>query len=321
MEIVTIDLGGTHARFAIAEVAHGRVAKLHHTVTIKTGHHASLTAAWQEFAATMGKPLPSAAALAVACPVNGHIIKLTNNAWIIEPERLKQDLQLQALTLVNDFGAVGHAVAQMANEDFAHICGPQIPLPQEGVISIIGPGTGLGVAQVLRRGACVHVVETEGGHSDFAPLDAIEDAILARLRERFCRVSVERIASGPGLLYIYEALAALENVPAVFHDIKELWHAALNNHDLLARSALERFCLTLGAVAGDIALTQGAAAVVIAGGVGLRLADFLPQSGFAARFVAKGRFQSLMQAMPVKLITDPQVGLIGAAAAFAQWHT
>jgi len=188
------------------------------------------------------------------------------------------------------------------------------------VISIAGPGTGLGVAALLRRRDHYEVIETEGGHVDFAPLDSLEDKILVQLRRNFRRVSVERVVAGQGLPNLYEALAAIENLDVTIHDEKELWASALAGTDSLATAALDRLCLSLGAVAGDMALAQGAVAVVVAGGVGLRLADYLPRSGFRDRFIAKGRFERRMDEMPVKLITHPQPGLFGAAAAFAKEH-
>jgi len=198
--------------------------------------------------------------------------------------------------------------------------GPDRPLPKEGVISIVGPGTGLGVAALLRKKDHYEVIETEGGHVDFAPLDSLEDKIVTQLRRNFRRISVERVASGQGLRNLYEALAAIEGRDLTFHDDKELWAAALAGTDSLANAALDRLCLSLGAVAGDMALAQGASSVVIAGGVGLRLAEYLPRSGFRDRFIAKGRFERRMDEMPVKLITHPQPGLFGAAAAFAKEH-
>jgi glucokinase len=138
------------------------------------------------------------------------------------------------------------------------------------------------------------------------------------LRRNFRRVSVERIASGRGLWNLYEALGAIEGKPTSLRDDKELWAAALAGEDSLANAALDRFCLTLGSVAGDMALAQGAIAVVIAGGIGLRVADYLPTSGFRDRFIAKGRLERRMDDMPVKLITYPEPGLFGAAAAFAR---
>lgn len=316
-EIVAADIGGTHARFAIAEIADGRVTALGEPATLRTADHASLETAWEHFAATLGRPLPRAAGIAIASPVSGEVIKFTNNPWIIRPAQIDERLGLDGHVLVNDFGAVGHAVAQLGDAHFQHLCGPDAPLPATGVISIVGPGTGLGVAHVLRRDGRYFVSETEGGHIDFAPLDAIEDAILARLRTRYRRVSVERIVSGPGLPEIYAALAAIEGRAVAAIDDKALWTLALEGGDSLATAALDRFCQSLGAVAGDIALAQGAAGVAIAGGLGLRIADQLVRSGFAERFTAKGRFEGLMAAMPVRLVTHPQPGLYGAAAAYA----
>jgi glucokinase len=316
-EIVAVDIGGTHARFAIGEVADGRVVSLGDAVTMKAAEHASLQTAWEAFGAASGRSLPAAAAIAIAGPTQGEMLKLTNNPWVIQPALLPQKLKVERYKLVNDFGAIAHAVAQLGDEHFSHLCGAERPLPEEGVISIVGPGTGLGVAQLLRRGGRYDVIETEGGHIDFAPLDALEDKILAQLRQRHRRVSVERVASGQGLSNLYEALAAIEGRPTAFRDERALWTAAMAGEDSLAAAALDRFCLSLGAVAGDIALAQGAEGVVIAGGLGRRLAEHLPRSGFRGRFVAKGRFERRMDEMPVKIITYPEPGLFGAAAAFA----
>jgi glucokinase len=240
---------------------------------------------------------------------------------VIRPYLMKERLGVDRFVIVNDFGAVGHAVATLGDDQFRHLCGPDRPLPTEGVISIVGPGTGLGVAAVVRKAANYEVIETEGGHVDFAPLDALEDKILKQLRRHFRRVSVERVAAGQGLWNLYEALGAIEKRDLTFHDDKDLWPAALEGSDSLASAALDRLCLSLGAVAGDMALAQGANAVVIAGGVGLRLADYFPRSGFRDRFIAKGRFERRMDEMPVKLITHPQPGLFGAAAAFAREYS
>ena len=321
MKIVAVDIGGTHARFALAEVSAGKVLHLGEPVTLKTAEHASFQTAWEDFGRLMQTPLPTAAGIAIACPVGGDVLKLTNNPWIIRPALIAEKLGVDQYSLVNDFGAVGHAVAQMPGDDFQHLCGPDVPLPERGTISIIGPGTGLGVAHILRFAGDYHVNATEGGHIDFAPLDALEDALLARLRERYRRVSVERIVSGPGLVEIYEALAAIEGRAVQSLDDQTLWALGLSGGDSLASAAIDRFCLSLGSVAGDIALAQGGAAVVIAGGLGLRISDTLARSGFAGRFAAKGRFEAMMNAIPVKLITHPQPGLFGAAAAFAKEHT
>jgi glucokinase len=320
MEVVAVDIGGTHARFAIAQVANGRVVSLGETSMQKTGEHASLQTAWQAFVASLDRPMPRAAAIAVASPVGGELIKLTNNPWIIRPALVRERLDVDTFVLINDFGAVGHAAAQLPDEYFLHLCGPDEPFEKKGILTVCGPGTGLGVAQILCQADGYHVIETEGGHIDFAPLDALEDRMLARLRRTYNRVSTERVVAGPGIITIYETLAEIEGRAVQRLDDKAIWMLALEGEDSLALAALDRFCLSLGAVAGDLALAHGAGGVVIAGGLGLRLKDHLARSGFAERFAAKGRFRSRMEAIPVKLITHPQPGLFGAAAAFAQEH-
>ena len=319
-QIAVADVGGTHARFALADIESGTVVSLGEPETLKTAEYASFQTAWEEFGRRKQIDLPKELAIAFAGPVGGEMLKLTNNPWVIRPALIHERLGVDRYTIVNDFGAVGYAVATLGDEHFRHLCGPETALPAEGVISIVGPGTGLGVAALLKRAGRYEVIETEGGHVDFAPLDSLEDKILTQLRRNFRRVSVERVAAGQGLWNLYEALGAIEGRNLTFHDDKELWAAALAGSDSLANAALDRLCLSLGAVAGDLALAQGANAVVIAGGVGLRLADYLPRSGFRDRFIAKGRFERRMDEMPVKLITHPQPGLFGAAAAFAKEH-
>ncbi len=317
-QIVAVDIGGTHARFALASIDGGRVTGLDRLLTLRTGEHASFAAAWQEFERHVGAALPRELAMAFAGPVGGEHLKLTNNPWEIRPGQLGSALGVDRHLIVNDFGAVAHAVATLDDGDFSHVCGAEGPLPAGGVITIVGPGTGLGVAALLRRPSGYDVIETEGGHIDYAPLDPLEDRILGYLRDRFRRVSVERLVAGVGLANIHGALAAIEQRPLVPQGDKELWAAALDSSDGSAAASLDRFCLIFGAVAGDLALAQGASAVVIAGGLGLRLKDYLPRSGFASRFVAKGRFERRMEALPVKLVTHPQPGLLGAAAAYAR---
>ena len=319
--IAVADVGGTHARFALAEVEDGRVVTLGEHVTLKTSDHASFQIAWQEFERAVGSPLPNALGLSFAGPVGGDVLKLTNNPWVIRPALMAERLGVTRFKIVNDFGAIAHAIAQFGDDQFEHLCGPDGPLPSTGVTSIVGPGTGLGVAQLLKAGDGYHVIETEGGHIDFAPLDALEDQILAHLRRSFRRVSVERIACGSGLVNLYNAIAAIEGKAVLQEDDKALWAAALEGTDPLAIAALDRFFLSLGAIAGDQALTHGANAVVLAGGLGYRLRHKFPTSGFEDRFIAKGRFERRMEAIPVKLVIHPEPGLYGAAAAFARDFT
>jgi glucokinase len=315
MELVTADIGGTHCRFAIAtRHGDGRIT-LSHEAKLKVAEHASLQTAFEAYREALDRPVPRNAALAVAAPVEGELQKLTNNPWVIRPAHVAERLGLESALLLNDFAAVAHAVAASTPADFAHVAGPDMPLPETGVVSVIGPGTGLGVA-ILLKGPRPRVVATEGGHIDFAPLDSLEDMLLAQYRARFRRVSVERIVAGPGLANIHAALAAIEGRAVPMRDDKALWEAALVEKDPLAEAAFDRWCLSLGSVAGDLALAQGAEAVVLAGGMLPRVQHLLPASGFHARFTAKGRYEARMANIPILRITHPEPGLLGAAAAW-----
>lgn len=320
MELVAADIGGTHVRFAIATIADGGQIALGQPVTLRTSDHADLPAAWQAFGRIHGNPLPPRAALAIAAPVTGDRVVMTNNSWVLHQSALPGQLGVDRVCVLNDFAAVAHAVACAPAESFIHVCGPDGPLPTTGTTSVIGPGTGLGVAHFHRHAGGYHVQATEGGHTDFAPVDALDDAMFAALRVEHGRVSTERIAAGPGILPIYRALATQGSHPAPLALDRDIWTAALEGQDRLAVSAMERYCMTLGRVAGDLALAHGAGAVVLAGGLGYRLRDHLPRSGFAEGFCYKGRYAAMMAGIPVKLITHTQPGLLGAAAAFAAEH-
>ena len=313
MELVAGDIGGTHARFAIATIGDGRIT-LSHMAKLKVAEHASLQTAFAAWADGLGRPLPTQAGMAVAAPVDQELIRMANNPWLIRPAMIAERLELERVTLVNDFAAVAHAVAVGYGDDLAHVCGPDRALADARVISVIGPGTGLGVA-ILLPGGRPRVVPTEGGHIDFAPLDSLEDRLLLQLRQQFRRVSVERIVSGPGLVAIHGALAAIESRAVPSRADSALWADAIAGSDTLAVAALDRWFLTFGAVAGDLALAQGADTVVLAGGVTPRVAHLFGQSGFHSRFVAKGRFEARMQTIPVWRSTHPEPGLLGAAAA------
>lgn len=316
-ELVAGDIGGTHARFAIAQVADGQVVRLDEPVTLATASCDSLADAWRMVGERMGRPLPRAAALGAASPNGAASGGLTRDIWTLAPDAIDQVLGTEAHLLLNDFGAIAQAVQHAGADQFAHLCGPDEALPDEGVVTVCGPGTGIGCAQLIRHGGGYRIVETEGGHIGFAPADAFEDALVASLRPLYSRVSAERVCAGPGIVELLGQVAAAAGRPRPQLDERGIWQAALRGDDADAVTALDRFCGALGAVAGDLALAQGAGAVVIAGGLGLRLKDHLPASAFARRFVAKGRFESRMAALPVKLITHPQPGLFGAAAAFA----
>jgi glucokinase len=315
-EIVVGDVGGTHARFALARVEAGRVT-LGEPHVYKTAEYPSIEAAAAAFGAELGRPLPQAVSLAVACAIAGDVLKMTNNPWTLRPAAMREAMAPEGLVLVNDFGAVGRAVAHLGPEHFQHICGPET-LSAQGVTTVLGPGTGLGVAQLVRSPGRAIVIETEGGHIGFCARDPFEDRLLARLRARHGRVSLERVLSGPGLGPIHATLAADQGREVETLDDTALWTSALEGSDPLAVAALDRFCEVMGAAAGDYVLAHGANELVLAGGLGARLAGRLGASGFAEAFADKGRFRERMGQIPVRLIVHPQPGLLGAAHAYAE---
>jgi len=313
-EVAVADIGATHARFAIATIENGSVVSLGDPAVLTTNEFDGLETAWVEVSRRLG-PLPRSASIAIAGPVLGDRAPMTNGRWVLNLPAIRSSLELEALTVLNDFGAVAHAVANLSADQFIHIAGPEAELPRQGTITVLGPGTGLGVAHFHRfEGGC-HVQATEGGHVGFAPQDEFDDRMLSDLRAKYGRVVTERIHSGPGIVHIYAAFSG-----AALTDERDIWMRGIDRTDPLAMQAVDRFCTSLGTVAGDYALAHGSSGVVLAGGVGLRLRDILPRSQFGERFRAKPRYEEMMAAIPVKLVTHTQPGLFGAAAAFAREH-
>lgn len=319
-DLVAVDVGGTHARFALASIADDGTIGLGEPTTLKTSDFASLQTAWEQFERQCGCALPRSAAIAIAGPVTGDVVRMTNNSWVLHTGALDEQLGIDRVTVINDFGAVAHAVARAPADQLVHITGPDLPLPDRGTVSVIGPGTGLGVAHFHRFPGGYHVQATEGGHIEFGPLDAVDDWMMARLRREHLRVSTERVHSGPGIVEIYTALAALEQRAATLSTDRAIWEQGITRTDSLAAAAVDRFCHSFGSVVGDYALAHGASAVVLAGGIGLRLRDRWAKSAFGERFRFKGRYTQMMSGIPVKLIIHPQPGLYGAVAAFQNEH-
>lgn len=308
-EIIVADIGGTRARLALART--GAVPALGEIVTLDAVAHGSIESVFAAFGARLGRPLPRAAVLAVAAPITPGVLRFTNSRWTIDPAAARAALGLDRLLILNDFAAVAHTVHHAGADELRHLCGPDVPLPAEGSISVIGPGTGLGIAQLVRRPGLYHAIATEGAHIGFAPVDAYEDAVLARLRARFGRVSIERLVSGPGLAELLPEGAPHPGDAA-------LWEAAIAGTDPAARVALDRFAALLGGFCSDAALMHWAGGIVLAGGLANRLGAYLPGSGFHARLCAKGRYRDPIERLPVKLLTLAEPGLLGAALAFTE---
>ena len=314
MQIAVADIGGTNARFALARIEGGRVASLGEPLVFPARDHPGIASAWRAFGEAIGEPLPAHAALAVAGPVTGGPVRFVNSPWVIDPASIKDELGLASYVMINDFGAMAHAVHALDKAHFTHVCGPETGLPARGAISVIGPGTGLGVAVLQRRAGGPVVLETEGSHIHYAPLDERERAVCAALAARHGRVSVERVVSGPGLGEIVRTLD-----PADARSDAALW-ATAEAGDAGIAPALDLFLASFGAAAGDLSLAHGAMAVVLTGGLTNRILPRIAASRFHARFCDKGRYRARMETIPVKLVTHPHPGLYGAAAAFVQEH-
>jgi glucokinase len=318
-DIIAADIGGTNARFARARLGDDGVPVLGTIRKYRVADYPSLTGCWQRFAADEAAAgtgaMPGVASIAFATAITGDVIKLTNSSWVINPATLAGDLGIDEVRLINDFEAIAHAVSRLPSQHLPLLFGEDQPFPHSGGVTVIGPGTGLGVAIIAYDRGRPHILATEGGHADFAPLDGLEDQILAHLRGHYLRVSNERIVSGPGLNNLFKAMAAITQESVVLKSDAELWQAALDGSDPFARSVLERFCLCYGAVAGDMALAHGPHAVVLAGGLTQRMRPMLADSGFHKRFTAKGRFGNLMASIPIRFAEHDEIGLFGAAAA------
>jgi len=230
-DIIAADIGGTNARFTRASLDDKGVPTLGTVRKYKVADYPSLQACWGAFVEDESKdsdtPLPDAASIAFATAIGREVIKLTNSNWVIRADTLAEDLGLRTVRLVNDFEAVAHAVSRLPDENLPLLFGEDRPFPRDGGVTVVGPGTGLGVAMIAYDDGHPHVIATEGGHLDFAPLDQIEVKILDYLRDKFLRVSTERIVSGPGLNYIYKALATIGHDRVMLMEDPELWQAAL----------------------------------------------------------------------------------------------
>lgn len=310
------DIGGTNARFALTDLS-TPTAQVLEPRSLDASRFASLQHAAEHYLDDLDVR-PRHAAIAVASPVNGEEIRLTNRAWSFTRRELRHALGLDGLHVLNDFGAVAWSVPALHSADQMALHGDEHAQLQ-GPITVIGPGTGLGVALLVGGPHHWQVVETEGGHVSFAALGDEELNIARWFTARFGRVSNERLLCGSGLSHIDAVLrGAVDHATGQHQALREpadIVSAAIDGHDLAARRTLARFCAVLGSVAGDAALIHGARTVMIAGGIVPRFLPFLRSSAFRERFLAKGRFAAYLESVNIRVITHPGPGLLGAAMA------
>lgn len=307
------DVGATNARFGLVS-PEGAVL---HSGTFACADFAQIGEAIEAYLAGRGNlAMPRLGALAIAAPVTGDQISMTNHPWRFSVAALRDRVGLLRLLVINDFTAAALALPRLAAADRTPIGGG---VAVDGApLAVLGPGSGLGVSGLIRAGAQWTPLTGEGGHATMAAANPRESAVLEMMRRRFDHVSAERCLSGPGLVNLYHSLAALDDVPAASYTAAQITDPKTGAADPLCREATAMFCAMLGTVAGDLALTLGArGGVYIAGGIVPRLGARFAASGFRERFEAKGRFRAYLAAIPTYVVTHRLPAFLGCAAALA----
>jgi len=303
------DIGGTNARFALARAD----GTLREPRTLATRRYASLDEAASDYLRAVSTR-PREACVAVAGPVSGDLVRLTNHRWEFSITATRAALGLTTLRVINDFEAIALALPALVAGDVEKIGGDTAVRGRP--MAVLGPGTGLGVAQLIATRSGFQPVSTEGGHASIGPCDEAELRILATLLHNGQQLSREALLSGPGLERIYWALCLAEGIPYRGYTAAEIQSRAVESTDAACSTALGHFCAFLGTAAGDQALCCGAqGGVFIAGGIVPRFTEFLRRSLFRARFEAKGPMRAYVSAIPVYVITRPNPGMLGAARA------
>lgn len=304
------DIGGTNARFALLN-EWGKPVK---ATTLRTDDFPGLYPTVSAFLKDNNVKQIDAAAIAVACPVNGDRIELTNNHWSFSIAETAQQLQLSAgrLHIANDFEALALAVPHLTDDELIKI-GPGSSKASH-TVAVIGPGTGLGVSGLVPCGDSWIPLRGEGGHVSLGVRTSREIAVYDIMRRQFRHVSAERFLSGDGLQNIQQALRQIDGLDARELSAAEITDRGIHDGDAVCSETLQIFCDLLGSCAGNLALTLGAkGGVYIGGGIVPKIADFFAQSGFRQQFEAKGRFQAYLQAIPTYVITAPYPALTGVA--------
>lgn len=307
------DVGGTHARYAIAQVSADGV-KIRDAKVLLAADYPTAGEALSAYLAGLDKAdKPRLAVIAAAGPVEKGVISFTNNAgWRFSEKALTKSAGLEAVRLINDFTAQALALEHLTPK-MLHRIGPKSTAKVDGAMVVMGPGTGFGAAALIHDSEGRASVTGEGGHTNFAPGDDVEREIASRLARKFDHVSVERVLSGPGLLNLYQTLAEMDAKPAPLTDPAAVTKAALAG-EKLARQALDRFCAILGSVAGDFALAFGARkGVYISGGIAPDILPVLEASDFRARFEDKDRMADYLRPIPTRVVLEPHAALIGSA--------
>ena len=303
------DIGGTNARFALQAGSGGDFDDIE---VLSCAAYPTLGEAMRAYLANArarGLAIDGLrhAALAIANPVEGDEVKMTNHHWSFSIEALRREAGLSTLLVVNDFAALAMALPHLASGGKRRI-GGGVELA-ERPIGLIGPGTGLGVSGVIPAGGRWIALAGEGGHVSFAPVNRDEVAILEALWGEYGHISAERLLSGMGLELIHWARTGKRLQAAA------ITGAALDGSSSDCLGTVDMFCAILGSVAGNVALTLGATGgMYIGGGIVPRLGDVFERSAFRARFEDKGRLGDYLARIPTYLITEQYPALQGVSA-------
>ena len=305
------DIGGTNARFAL-QAGGGKLADIDVLACSDYGTIGDAIADYVERARARGLALDGLrhAAIAIATPVEGDVVGMTNHHWRFSIEALRRACGLDTLLVVNDFAALAMALPHLDDAGRRKIGGGEAVAGRP--IALVGPGTGLGVSGVVPVDGRWIALPGEGGHASFCPVSPQEIRILEALMEEHGHVSCERLLSGGGLEAIHRVMQA-EQLAA-----PDITARALNGSSAACRESVDLFCAVLGCVAGNVALTLGAGGgMYIGGGIVPRLGPLLEASPFRRRFEGKGRLQPWLARIPTWLITEDYPALRGVAAMLA----
>jgi glucokinase len=311
------DIGATNARFALVSPDGGlqrpRVLACEDYPTI----HGAIAAYLDDELPLTDVRRVETAALAIAGPVTGDQVALTNHPWSFSIDELRDHLAVERLHVLNDFAAVAHAMPHLAADERTQIGGGQ-PLP-DAPIGVLGPGSGLGVCGLVRTTSGWLPLPGEGGHTTMAPTCSRESAVLDRMRARHDHVSAERVLSGPGLVNLYTTLAEIDGVPAASYTAPQITSPGVCEGDRYCGEAVDMFCAMLGTVAGNLALTLGArGGIYVAGGIVPKLGARFAASAFRDRFEAKGRLRPYLAKIPTYVVTYPFPAFLGLATLLTQ---
>ena len=307
------DIGATHARFGLVSPD----GTLLHSRTLADEDYPAIDDAIAAFLSERGAlPMPRQGAIAIASPITGDRVAMTNHPWNFSAVALKDRFGFDRLEVINDFTALALALPRLTPQDRLMVGGGAAVTGAP--IGVLGPGSGLGVSGLVASGSSWIALTGEGGHATMAPATDRESAVLDRMRRHFDHVSAERALSGPGLVNLYNTLAELDGVPAQGFTAAQITDLAIRAADPLCVETTRMFCTMLGTMAGNLALTLGArGGVYIGGGIVPRLGQTFVQSPFREGFEAKGRFQAYLAAIPTFVVIHPLPAFLGCAALLA----